>query len=137
MLYSTEKSPFLPFLVVIKITPFDARDPYRADADCPLRTVIVSMSSGFRLPIPSPLSEPPHSPALPRCELSIGTPLITNSGDEPEVLLLLLALVPVFILGMPRNKIRAVPPGPPLVPFTLSPATLPSSEKATFVSRAR
>ncbi len=53
------------------------RAPYNAEAVCPFSTVMVSMSSGFRLPIPSPLSEPPHSPDDPRCVLSIGTPLIT------------------------------------------------------------
>ena len=125
MLYSTEKSFFLPVFVVIKITPLEALAPYNADADCPFSTVMDSTSSGFRLPMPSPASPPPHSPALPRWVLSIGIPLITKRG-APEP----------FILGFPLRRSFTVPWGPELVPATFKPATRPARELPTLVSLA-
>ena len=43
-----------PFLVVIKITPLPALDPYSADALGPFKTVTDSTSSGLISEIPPP-----------------------------------------------------------------------------------
>ena len=76
--------PAVPFLVVIIITPLLAREPYKAAADAPFKTLIDSISAGLIEDIPSPESNP-HVSALPSepCErvveyvLSIGTPSTT------------------------------------------------------------
>ena len=47
--------PSFPFLVVIRITPDAALEPYNAAAAGPLRTDMLSMSSGLMSDIPSPL----------------------------------------------------------------------------------
>ncbi len=49
-------TPLLPFpdLVVISITPFNARDPYNAEALAPFNTVIEATSSGLIAAAPFP-----------------------------------------------------------------------------------
>ena len=47
--------PFWPFLVVTKITPLPALEPYNAAALGPLRTVILSTSLGLMSLIPPPV----------------------------------------------------------------------------------
>src|ERR1700761_5848816 len=117
----------LPLLVVIKITPALPRYPYNADAAAPFSTDIVSMSSGFKLPIASPISA-----WLSYCDpgallglFSIGTPLITYNGW----------LVCVK-LDTPRIITFDDEPGPPAVGLTFKPATLPSRSFITLGSLA-
>ena len=123
---STEKS-FLPsaFFVVMRITPCEARLPYRADAAGPLSTDRLSISSGLMLDIPSPRSNPPHWSELSKLVLSIGTPSTTYSGW----------LLPVSSV-LPRSITRVEPAGPVAVLDTVSPATFPANELTTFTSLA-
>ena len=75
----TTDLPDLPRLVVMRITPEAAREPYNTVAAAPLSTLMLSISSGFisdtRLELATPeftlLSPPP---------LSIGTPSMTYRG---------------------------------------------------------
>ena len=84
---------------------------------------MLSMSSGFRLEMPSPPSKPPHMPAEPIVELSIGTPSTTISGW----------LSPVSD-ETPRITMRVEEPGPPAVGLICRPATLPCSRLPKLVS---
>lgn len=79
--------PGLAFFVLIRITPFAACPPYKAEAEAPFKTLKLSISSGFRLEIPSPASRLPASAVPPivvkACSLltlKIGTPSITYKG---------------------------------------------------------
>ena len=67
--------PSLPFLVVIRITPFAALLPYNAAADGPLNTEILSISSGLKSAIPSVPAFP--SPMIP---LSVFPMFVLNNG---------------------------------------------------------
>ena len=50
---------WLPDLVEITITPFEALEPYNAAAEEPFSTFIVAMSLGSRLEIPLEYAPPP------------------------------------------------------------------------------
>ena len=63
----------LPFLVVIIITPFDAREPYIADADASFKTVIDSTVAGF--------NEAKNEEEPTFVVLSSGNPSITIRGS--------------------------------------------------------
>src|SRR5882757_3103728 len=110
--------PTLPFLVVIRITPFCAWLPYNAAAEAPSRTDMLAMSSGFRLEIPSPPSGvPPKVP--PGCPLALevlvmGIPSITYKGW----------LLPLAD-RLPRRITLAEPPTPEALGEMVRPATLP------------
>ena len=131
LLLISTPSPFWarPFLVVIRITPLDARTPYRAAAGPPFRTLMDSMSSGLMPPIPSPRSTfmplPSGAVPPPGMLLSIGIPLMTYKGwllplSEP----------------LPRIIMRLEPPGPVAMPVAFTPAILPVRALATLFSRA-
>ncbi|EJW91787.1 hypothetical protein EVA_20107 [gut metagenome] len=49
----TRKDPSFPFFVLIKITPLAALAPYKAAADGPVNTEMLSISSGLKFAIPS------------------------------------------------------------------------------------
>ena len=70
---------FLPFLVVIKITPAAPRLPYNEVAAAPFNTVISSTSSGL---ISKVLVDEvvPFCKAVPPPPLSIGIPSTTYNG---------------------------------------------------------
>ncbi len=69
------------------MTPSFAREPYKAEAAAPFKTVIFSISSGLILLRPSPPSEvlfeplSATSPLAPLLVLSIGTPFTTIKGE--------------------------------------------------------
>ena len=128
MLYVTPiplPSPLV--LVVIIITPSFAREPYKAAAVAPFKTLILSISSGLMLESPSPPSEvlpPPRTPIelsapalpgfVPKLVLSIGTPFTTISGlfcPEME--------------DCPLILILEVPPGPVPKAEMFTPAIFP------------
>src|SRR5690349_6977394 len=71
--------PFFPDLVVTRITPLAPLEPYNAAALGPLRTLIDSMSSGFKSAAPFPLFTLSLS-VPPKLLLLIGTPSTTNKG---------------------------------------------------------
>ena len=82
----TDVRPWEPFLVVMRITPLEARLPYRAAEAASFRTVIDSISVGFKSAI-----LPPN-----------GTPSITYSGlEEP------------FTVPLPRIMMDGLEPGLP------------------------
>src|SRR5690606_37249776 len=106
---------FLPFLVVIIITPLAARDPYSAVAAAPFSTLTDSMLSGFK----SAAALPKSVPTLPVDRLAVlllalltGTPSMTKSAwllpvieeypriitlvEPPMVLLLLMSSPATF-----------------------------------------
>ena len=124
-LYSTLNWSFSAFFVVMRMTPWLARLPYRADAAGPFSTDIFSISSGLMLEMPSPRSNPPLVPALPKFVLSRGTPSITYRGW----------LFPVISV-LPRRMTRVEPEGPPAVWLTTSPGTRPAIAFMKFVSLA-
>ena len=96
----------LPFLVVIKITPFAPLEPYIAVAEASLRTTKEAISLG--LINDSGLA----APAIP--PLSKGTPSTTIKGS----LLALMDVPPLNLMVLPD-------PGAPSLVFTFSPETLP------------
>ena len=100
-------APFVPFLVVTMITPFDAREPYKAVADASFKMVIDSISLG--LMVFNRFAEP-ETP-FP----STGTPSITINGS-----LLALSEAP------PRIRMRLPPPAAPPPVVIERPATLPT-----------
>ena len=71
--------PGLPFLVVIKITPFAARDPYNEVAEASFKTVKLWISLGLS---PAMVLEfpPDISP------LTTGIPSITYNGAAPALI---------------------------------------------------
>lgn len=91
---------FLPLLVVSKITPLAALEPYRAVAVASFNTVVDSMSEGS-----IPLKSEPK-----------GIPSTTYSGARLE-----------FTEPKPRILMLAFEPGCPLVEITCTPATSPVS----------
>ena len=97
---STCVFPFLPLLVVSKITPLAALEPYRAVAVASFNTVVDSMSEGS-----IPLKSEPK-----------GIPSTTYSGARLE-----------FTEPKPRILMLAFEPGCPLVEITCTPATSPVS----------
>src|SRR5690554_4060755 len=115
-LYETRALPACPFLVVIRITPLDAREPYIAVSDASFRTVKVSMSFEFILLSGSAI---PLTPLV----LSTGTPSITIRGS-------LLA----DIEDPPLIRIVEPAPGAPPEETILSPATLPANISEGFVA---
>ena len=66
--------PVLPFLVVMTMTPFAAREPYREAAAASLMMVMLSMSLVFRVDM---MSRPASPPATPMSPLRIGMPSTT------------------------------------------------------------
>src|SRR5664279_2676120 len=80
--YSTCNLPDFPLFVVIITAPLPAAEPYNDEAAVPFRTVILSISLGFRSLAPLPKSFCAVKPAAlePGRALSIGTPSITYSG---------------------------------------------------------
>lgn len=71
------------------MAPFAAALPYNAAPDAPFKIVILSISSGFKLEIPSPPSLPVDPPPVdypqtsPGCDglkLARGTPSTTYNG---------------------------------------------------------
>ena len=98
--------PFMPFLVVIIITPLDALEPYNAVAEASFKTLIDSISLG--LMVFKRLAEP----AMPL--LSTGTPSITIKGS-----------LPALNEEPPRIRILLPPPAYPPPEVICSPATLP------------
>ena len=110
--------PSFPFLVVIKITPDAALEPYKAAAAGPLNTDILSISSGLISDIPSPLGWAEYCPLVsPLFVLKIGTPSITYK-----------ALLSEDIDLVPRIITRVAPPTPDEDALILTPATFPASE---------
>ena len=105
---------------MIKITPFDALEPYRAAADGPFSTLIVSISS-WLISIPRLLTGAPACNACPPPELSNGTPSITNNGW----------LLPVNVVK-PRI-IMLEPVKAPPDPLIRTPGTLPASALVILV----
>src|SRR5690554_558300 len=108
-LYETRALPACPFLVVIRITPLDALEPYIAVADASFKTVKVSMSFEFILLRGSDI---PLTPLV----LSTGTPSITIRGS-------LLA----DIDDPPLIRIVEPAPGAPPDDTILRPATFPAN----------
>src|SRR5690606_13155880 len=116
-----------PDLVVIKITPLPALDPYKAAAEAPFNTDMLAISSGLISPKPLPISNEGFQKSLfdAPVKLSIGTPSITIKGWLSTVSEL-----------NPRNTIFEELAGPPLPLTTCRPATLPVNALARFGSRA-
>ena len=114
----------IPDLVVMMITPFAARAPYKAAAVLPFNTEIFSISSGFNAERPSPPSFPPQRPACPKLLVSMGTPFTTYNGwsfppkEEP-----------------PRMITRVDPAAPDAGGDTFTPAILPVRAFPTFAVR--
>ena len=104
-------SPLRPFLVVIRITPLEAREPYKAVAAAPFNTDIDSKSSAFRFFRSLPQSCP--APVFVT-SLSMIIPSITKIGW---------LLPPKEVL--PRMMIRCEDCGPELPMLICTPATLP------------
>ena len=73
--------PCLPFLVVIKITPFPALDPYSAVAAASFNTLILSISFGLR-----PASRLLEFVAPEKSPVFTGTPSIIHKGAEEELM---------------------------------------------------
>src|SRR5690606_42113385 len=73
---------FLPLLVVISTTPLPAREPYRAAALGPFKTLMLSMFSGFKSEMGFPKSTRLSLPTwlMLFSELATGAPSITNRG---------------------------------------------------------
>ena len=127
--------PAFPFLVVIRITPLAACEPYRAAAEAPFSIFMLSMSSGFRLEIPSPASRftPSFSPPI-TVEVdsvllfSMGTPSMTYNGW----------LLPVAKAERaPRMATLADPPKPAALLVICTPAVFPARALIMFGSLAR
>ena len=97
-------SSFFPRLVVIIITPFAPREPYKAPADASFSTVTDSISLGL-----SVFNAP-----------SKGTPSITYKG-----------VFAAEIDPKPRMIIEAPSPGCPLPDVLCTPATVPSKALET------
>ena len=89
-------SPYLPFFVVTRITPLDAREPYIARAEASFNTSIDSISPGFISIRLAPFV----------------TPSTTTNGS----------LFPIVLT--PRIRIFAFDPASPLV-VTITPAIFP------------
>ena len=92
-------SPLAPAFVVIRTTPFAAREPYIAAEDASLRICMLSISLGAR-----------------NFKLSTGTPSTTYKGS----------LLPLNDV-VPRTLIDISPPGAPDGCITDTPAALPCS----------
>jgi len=108
-----------PVLVLIWMTPLEARVPYSAAAAGPLRTEMDSMSSGLTsiAPFPKSTSINPLASSLTtfsKVVLLIGIPSTTNRG-----------LVLVKELS-PRMVMRVVEPTPVDPPVMVTPATRPA-----------
>ena len=97
---STRVLPTSPFLVVIKTTPFAARDPYNAVAVASFKTVIEAISLG----------------SIPLKSASKGIPSTTYNGERLE-----------YAEPKPRIRILALLPGCPEVDITCTPATSPAN----------
>ena len=115
--------PAFPFLVVMTMAPLDAFSPYRAAAAAPVKTDMLSISSGLMSAIPSEVpresnSFPPSPPAL-----SIGIPSITYN-----------TLLDCEIERIPRITTLEAPPTPDEDALMLTPATLPFNELIKFAS---
>ena len=113
------RAPVEPFLVVIMMTPFAARDPYRAAAFGPFSTDMVAMSAGLMSLIALPRSYPEFE-SPPRSAFEIGTPSTMNTGW----------LLPVIEFA-PRMMMFDDPPCV-LGAVIVTPETLPSSCSTTL-----
>ena len=71
---------FVPFFVVIKITPFPALDPYNAAALGPFKTDIDSISSGLISTVVLPRSYPLYAEAVEGLSSVKGTQSTINNG---------------------------------------------------------
>jgi hypothetical protein len=111
-------------LVVITKAPFAALTPYRAVAAPPLRTVIDSISSGFksieRLEVVTPPTPPDPPPEI------IGIPLTTNKGWLlPVIEALPRIVIKVEAPASPAELIIETPEVRPAKLFTISAFGLP------------
>src|SRR5688572_12522134 len=106
-----------PDFVVITITPFAARVPYKLAAAAPFNTVMLCMSFGSKSEIRLEKAPPPVKPPDPSVELKsllYGIPSTTNNGwlfpnnDE-----------------FPLMVMRVELPGAPLEPTMFTPGTFP------------
>src|SRR5690606_21126284 len=101
------------------------REPYRAAADAPFNTDILSIFSGSKSPRPFPISESGfQNSAVPPLKLFMGTPSTTIKGW----------LSPVKEL-FPLKTILEELAGPLLPLITCRPATLPERALERLVSR--
>ena len=123
-----ESFPSLPFLVVIRITPFAALLPYNAAADGPLSTEILSISSGLKSAMPSVVALPSPNTSLPvpKVVLNKGIPSTTYN-----------ALLSPSIDLAPRITTRVEPPAPPALLLIVTPAILPLRELTKLASLVR
>src|SRR5699024_12077864 len=78
---------FVPVLVVIKIAPLPARDPYKAAAEGPFKTVRLAMSFGLISDRPFPISKEGFQKSLfdIPVKLSIGTPSTRSEEHTSEL----------------------------------------------------
>ena len=118
--------PSLPFLVVIRMTPFAALLPYNAAAEGPLNTEMLSISSGLKSATPSVPALP--SPIIP---LSVFPIFVLNKGIPSTTYKALLS--PSRDLA-PRITTRVAPPAPLALLFMVTPAILPFKEFTKFAS---
>ena len=120
--------PSLPFLVVMRIAPFAALLPYKAAAEGPAKTLMLSISSGLKSAMPSLLTRPsPKTPlSEPPLKLNKGIPSITYNT----------LLLPSIDFA-PRIITRVAPPTPLALLVMLTPATLPLSELTKLASLLR
>ncbi|MNI47478.1 hypothetical protein D3C73_1020010 [compost metagenome] len=109
------KFPSAPFFVVIIIAPLAPWLPYNAEADAPFRTLMLAMSSAFKVLRISPRSvAPPKAPSLPLpFVFVIGRPSMTYKGWLLR-----------FDLN-PRSTIFTDPPMPDELRLICTPETLP------------